>query len=69
VIAMANRGPDTNGSQFFIMQTDKNVGLDGKYTVFGTVTSGMEVVDKIVAVPRDPQDNPLTEVRFKVEVK
>jgi cyclophilin family peptidyl-prolyl cis-trans isomerase len=57
-LAMANAGPNTNGSQFFIVVTDSAPWLDGKHTVFGRVTSGMEVVDTIVELPRDARDKP-----------
>ena len=55
---MANRGPNTNGSQFFIVTTEAAPWLDGKHTVFGRVTDGMEVVDAISAVDRDGSDRP-----------
>ena len=57
-LAMANRGPDTNGSQFFIVTTDAAPWLDGKHTVFGKVTSGMDVVDALEALPTDGRDKP-----------
>jgi peptidyl-prolyl cis-trans isomerase B (cyclophilin B) len=57
-LAMANRGPDTNGSQFFIVTTDAAPWLDGKHTVFGKVTSGMEVVDALEGLPTDGRDRP-----------
>ena len=57
-LAMANSGPDTNGSQFFIVTTEAAPWLDGKHTVFGRVASGMEVVDEISGVDHDGSDRP-----------
>jgi peptidyl-prolyl cis-trans isomerase B (cyclophilin B) len=57
-LAMANAGPNTNGSQFFIVTVDSAPWLDGKHTVFGTVTSGMDVVDQLEALPTDGRDRP-----------
>jgi peptidyl-prolyl cis-trans isomerase B (cyclophilin B) len=57
-LAMANRGPDTNGSQFFIVTTDAAPWLDGKHTVFGEVRSGMEAVDAIEGTETGAQDRP-----------
>lgn len=70
VIAMANRGPDTNGSQFFIIQRQGGVPwLQGKHTAFGRVIDGIEVVDAIVGVERNEGDVPKEPVTFEVEVK
>ena len=57
-LAMANAGPNTNGSQFFIVTTDAAPWLDGKHTVFGEVTSGMEAVDAIEGTETGPGDQP-----------
>ncbi len=57
-LAMANAGPNTNGSQFFIVTADACPWLDGKHTVFGRVTDGMDVLDAISALPRDARDKP-----------
>ncbi len=57
-LAMANAGPDTNGSQFFIVTAEACAWLDGKHTVFGKVTSGMDVVDRISELPADARDKP-----------
>ena len=61
-LAMANAGPNTNGSQFFIVTTDEAPWLDGKHTVFGQVTRGMEVVDAIEKVAVDARDKPRDDV-------
>jgi cyclophilin family peptidyl-prolyl cis-trans isomerase len=61
-LAMANAGPNTNGSQFFIVTTESAPWLDGKHTVFGRVTNGMEVVDRISELPRDARDKPRDDV-------
>jgi peptidyl-prolyl cis-trans isomerase B (cyclophilin B) len=57
-LAMANAGPNTNGSQFFIVTAEATPWLDGKHTVFGRVTDGIEVADTISTVPTDSQDKP-----------
>lgn len=68
-LGMANAGPNTNGSQFFITVgsiQDVNLrNLDGKYTLFGIVTSGQDVVDKIAVVNVDENDKPLTPVKME----
>ena len=57
-LAMANAGPNTNGSQFFVVTTQAAPWLDGKHTVFGRVTEGMDAVDSISAVETDANDKP-----------
>ena len=69
-LAMANAGPNTNGSQFFIMHAD--YALPKNYTIFGQVTKGLDVVDKIAAAPRNSRDLPdspvaMTSVRITEE--
>lgn len=68
-LAMANAGPNTNGSQFFIVQMEHADWLEGKHTVFGRVIEGMGILDVIAKVPRDSRDKPMTPVTFSVEVK
>jgi peptidyl-prolyl cis-trans isomerase B (cyclophilin B) len=57
-LAMANAGPNTNGSQFFIVTADACPWLDGKHTVFGRVTSGLDIADTISELPADAADKP-----------
>jgi cyclophilin family peptidyl-prolyl cis-trans isomerase len=64
-LAMANSGPNTNGSQFFIVTADACPWLDGKHTVFGQLVSGQDVVDRISQVPRDSRDRPLEPVSIE----
>jgi cyclophilin family peptidyl-prolyl cis-trans isomerase len=69
VLAMANAGPNTNGSQFFIVTADVAPWLDGKHTVFGRVTDGMETVDAIEAAETDTSDRPVeSQVIERVEL-
>ncbi|MGB9599519.1 MAG: peptidylprolyl isomerase [Myxococcota bacterium] len=68
ILSMARaQDPDSAGSQFFIVVED-SLFLDGKYTVFGRVTSGMEVADKIVNLPRDRNDMPYERVEMTIDV-
>jgi peptidyl-prolyl cis-trans isomerase B (cyclophilin B) len=64
-LAMANAGPNTNGSQFFIVTTDAAPWLDGKHTVFGRITDGMDVVDQIEAAETDARDKPASDIRIE----
>jgi peptidyl-prolyl cis-trans isomerase B (cyclophilin B) len=64
-LAMANAGPNTNGSQFFIVTAEECSWLDGKHTVFGRVVEGQDVVDRISQVDRDGRDKPTTAVTIE----
>ena len=68
-LAMANSGPGTNGSQFFIVTADATPWLDGKHTAFGQVRAGQDVVDRISLADRDSRDAPRTDITIdKVEI-
>jgi cyclophilin family peptidyl-prolyl cis-trans isomerase len=64
-LAMANAGPNTNGSQFFLVTTGEAPWLDGKHTVFGQVVEGMDVVDAIEGKPTDARDRPTDDIRIE----
>jgi peptidyl-prolyl cis-trans isomerase B (cyclophilin B) len=64
-LAMANAGPNTNGSQFFIVTTQEASWLDGKHTVLGKVVSGMETVDAIESQPTDARDKPVDDAKIE----
>ena len=69
-LAMANAGPNTNGSQFFIVTADACPWLDGMHTVFGQVASGLDTVDRISAASCDVRDRPLTPITIdRVELE
>lgn len=61
-VAMANAGPNTNGSQFFIVTAEATPWLDGKHTNFGEITSGLDVLDKIAAAKTNNDDHPLQDI-------
>lgn len=63
-LSMANAGPNSNGSQFFIVHAQETPWLDGRHSVFGQVTSGMEVVESISMVPTDSWDKPFKKVEI-----
>ena len=63
-----SQDPDSAGSQFFVVVKDSDF-LDGQYTAFGRVISGMDTVDKIVDSPRDDRDNPIDRIEMKVTIE
>ena len=69
VVSMArSQDPDSAGSQFFVVVKDSDF-LDGQYTAFGRVISGMDVADKIVNSPKDDRDNPIDRIEMKVTIE
>lgn len=69
IVSMArSQDPDSAGSQFFVVVKDSDF-LDGQYTAFGRVISGMDVADKIVDSPRDDKDNPIDRIEMKVTIE
>ncbi|HYV14510.1 MAG TPA: peptidylprolyl isomerase [Conexibacter sp.] len=64
-LAMANAGPNTNGSQFFIVTADATPWLDGKHTAFGRVVEGMDAIDAIEAAETGPGDKPVDDVKIE----
>jgi peptidyl-prolyl cis-trans isomerase B (cyclophilin B) len=69
IVSMArSEDPDSAGSQFFVVVKDSDF-LDGQYTAFGRVISGMDVADKIVDSPRDDRDNPIDRIEMKVTIE
>ena len=63
-----SQDPDSAGSQFFVVVKDSDF-LDGQYTAFGRVISGMDIADKIVDSPRDDRDNPIDRIEMKVAIE